>query len=100
MGIIPSLVALLLFGLSFIIPSIPEKMKLTVMLLIYFCLTLIVFILSLFRSPNKFTMSWALPLVMFTLFMGSDSVWQRGLLWNKNYLVIYSINTLIILFSL
>ena len=98
MGIIPSLVALLLFGLSFIIPSIPEKMKLTVMLLIYFCLTLIVFILSLFRSPNKFTMSWALPLVMFTLFMGSDSVWQRGLLWNKNYLVIYSINTLIILF--
>ena len=96
-GIIPSVVALLLFGISFIIPSIPEKMKLTVMLLIYFSLTLIVFIVSLFRSPNKFTMSWAIPLVMFTLFMGSDSVWQRELLWNKNYLVIYSTNILIIL---
>lgn len=96
-GIIPSVIALLLFGLSFIIPSIPEKMKLTVMLLIYFCLTLIVFIVSLFRSPNKFTMSWAIPLVMFTLFMGADSVWQSELLWNKNYPIIYSINTLIIL---
>lgn len=96
-GIIPSIVALLLFGLSFMIPSIPEKMKLTVMLLIYFFLTLIVFIVSLFCSPNKFTMSWALPLIMFTLFMGSDSVWQKELLWNKNYTVIYSINLLIIL---
>ena len=97
-GIIPSIVALLLFGLSFMIPSIPEKMKLTVMLLIYFCLTLIVFIVSLFCSPKKFTMSWALPLVMFTLFMGADSVWQEKLLWNKNYPIIYGTNILIILF--
>ncbi|MCT3648333.1 hypothetical protein HZQ44_09125 [Elizabethkingia anophelis] len=96
-GIIPSVLALFLFGLSYIIPSIPEKMKLTVMLLIYFIITLIIFIISLFRSPNKFTMSWAIPLVMFTLFMGSDSVWQKELLWNKNYPIIYSINILIIL---
>ncbi|NHQ79335.1 hypothetical protein HAV25_16725, partial [Elizabethkingia miricola] len=41
-GIIPSVLALLLFGLSYIIPSIPEKMKLTVMLLIYFIITLII----------------------------------------------------------
>lgn len=96
-GIIPSVIALLLFGLCFIIPSIPEKMKLTAMLLIYFCITLAVFIVSLFRSPNKFTMSWAIPLVMFTVFMGADSVWQGKLLWNKNYTIIYGINILIIL---
>ncbi|MDX8572273.1 hypothetical protein OZ666_11315 [Elizabethkingia sp. HX QKY] len=97
-GLIPSALTLLLFGLSYIIPSIPEKMKLTVALLIYFGLTIIVFIISLFRSPNKFTMSWAIPLVIFTLFMESDIVWQRELLWNKNYTIIYIINTLIILF--
>ena len=45
-------------------------------------------------------MSWALPLVMFTLFMGADSVWQEKLLWNKNYPIIYGTNILIILFLL
>ncbi|HIB8179778.1 TPA: hypothetical protein ACWX1I_001160 [Elizabethkingia anophelis] len=96
-GIIPSVLALLLFGISYIIPSVPQKMKLTVMLLIYFIITLIVFIISLFRSPSKFTFSWTFPLVMFTVFMGSDSVWQAELLWNKNYLLIYSINILVLL---
>ena len=75
------------------------KMKLTVMLLIYFCLTLIVFIVSLFALLKVYNVMGTSSCYVHFIY-GADSVWQEKLLWNKNYPIIYGTNILIILFLL
>lgn len=95
-GVLPMVICVLCLGLVSVIPSVSPDMRLPYMGIMYFMITILASVLSLFIRKRVFLVFWFL-LFPFTLFLGDEAFRTAKLFWNINHLILYPIETLILM---
>ncbi len=96
-AILPVISVILLYVLAGNLSSGNRHSRMCLAATFYFLLSILLCLFFLFRSKNKLILIWPLSLVFISLFISDDALWPALLLWQKNKVLIFSLETLLLL---